>query len=332
MSTAFQSRSWSSTLNDYPYRVMLDIDILNPVYLVRSFYLVCIIAILTARLLSPLRQRFLAYGARTQHTTHETAERVERLKINPDSSKVLDNIASIHVPHSWFTHFYIVSVASSCLWMWSLSSSSNAPLVDRHDSTPYPRQSNQSAFVCVTLMLIQGIRRFLECTNVFQPSNSRMWIGHYAFGLAFYLFTNTAVWVESMNSTSVEETAFSSESSLLLSPRTYLGLASFAVASAVQFQAHSYLANLRKYTLPTQGLFSYLIAPHYTAECVIYLSLAILGAPEQQTCNRTLLCATLLAAVNLGITAEGTKKWMLDKFRDQHHDIKSRWLLVPGVW
>lgn len=331
MSRTTQSGLWSSMLDDFPHLVMLDMDILNPVYFVRSFYLACIIAILTARLLSPLRQRFLAYGARTQHTAHQTPEDLRKSRTKQNSHRVLDKFASIDVPHGWFTHFYILSIASSCLWMWTLFSSRNI-LVGHDYSIPRSRQSSQSMFVCVTLMLIQGIRRFLECTKLFRPSKSRMWIGHYAFGLAFYLFTNVAVWVEGMGPISARETVFSKQSSIASSPRTYIALMGFAVASAIQLKAHSYLANLKKYTLPTQGPFSLLIAPHYTAECLIYLSLAILGAPEQRMFNRTLLCTTMLTAVNLGITAEGTKKWMLDKFLDQRKDINSRWLLIPGIW
>ena len=60
--------------------------------------------------------------------------------------------------------------------------------------------------------------------------------------------------------------------------------------------------------------FQVVISPHYTAECLIYLSFAIMAAPGGAFVNRTLLCAFLFVYVNLSVSASTTKKWYADKF------------------
>ena len=77
--------------------------------------------------------------------------------------------------------------------------------------------------------------------------------------------------------------------------RTFLGILLFILASGFQHDCHAYLASLKTrkpsptsapaspnpssatastYKLPEHPAFAYLIAPHYTAECLIYLALA----------------------------------------------------------
>lgn len=88
----------------------------------------------------------------------------------------------------------------------------------------------------------------------------------------------------------------------------------FLLASGVQHDCHMYLASLPKYTLPMHPAFQVLICPHYTAECLIYLSFAIMGAPGGALVNQTLFCAFLFVYVNLSVSASTTKKWYAEKF------------------
>lgn len=112
--------------------------------------------------------------------------------------------------------------------------------------------------------------------------------------------------------------------------RTMLWLPVFIIASGLQHDCHQYLSSLPKYTLPTLPMFQELICPHYTAECVIYLSLAILAAPEGAIVNRTILASFVFVSVNLSITATKTKKWYADKFSKEA--VASRWVLVPYLY
>ena len=109
-----------------------------------------------------------------------------------------------------------------------------------------------------------------------------------------------------------------------------LGTAGFLVAWSTQHRCHRYLAGLKKYTLPEDGLFQYLVCPHYTCECLLYLSLAVLAAPEGQWFNRTLICAVILIVVNLGVTANGTRTWYIEKFG--RRKVQRRWRMIPFVF
>ena len=84
------------------------------------------------------------------------------------------------------------------------------------------------------------------------------------------------------------------------------------------------------YKLPEHPAFSSLIAPHYTAECLVYVSLAIAAAPQGMWLNWTLVCALVFVAVNLGVTADGTKAWYERQFGRKAVEGKAR--MVPLVW
>jgi len=104
----------------------------------------------------------------------------------------------------------------------------------------------------------------------------------------------------------------------------------FVFAWVNQYRCHKHLAGLRKYSLPSDGLFSHLVCPHYACECLLYFSLAVAGAPQGQWLNRTLLCVTAFAVVNLGVTAAGTREWYADKFGQEA--VAKKWNMIPFVF
>lgn len=116
----------------------------------------------------------------------------------------------------------------------------------------------------------------------------------------------------------------------LLTPRILLGVVVFFFAWAKQNQCHRYLASLQKYTLPSEGWFQYIICPHYTSECLLYVALAFIAAPPGSLFNRTVLCGVIFVAVNLGATAHGTKQWYASKFGP--NQVRRRWKMIPFVF
>jgi len=104
----------------------------------------------------------------------------------------------------------------------------------------------------------------------------------------------------------------------------------FIIASGVQHDCHKYLASLQKYTLPTHPAFQRLICPHYTAECLIYLSLALIAAPEGELMNKTILTALIFVTVNLGVTADASKEWYEAKFGKE--SVAGRWRMIPLIF
>ena len=112
--------------------------------------------------------------------------------------------------------------------------------------------------------------------------------------------------------------------------RTLLCLPIFLMASGIQHDCHHYLSSLKEYTVPKHPLFQWVLCPHYTAECAIYLSLALLAAPGGEIINKSVLCGLLFVVVNLSSTAYNTDKWYKAKFGED--SVRGKWKMLPGIF
>ncbi|KAI7458946.1 hypothetical protein KC351_g17890 [Hortaea werneckii] len=315
---------------------------------IRLTYTLASILVLIVYLLPSLRSRFLAYGPRSLSPSSSGTTSAEREKAATQGNQtpspvtsLLDRLAEWRVPHSWFTSFYAVSIAWSVFWAVQ--------------------------FASWGMVFVQGCRRFWECLALPQsPSKSQMWIGHWILGIGFYTGLSVAVWVE--GAPILASHTFSLADIAVPPPsfRTLCSLLLFIFASGFQHDCHAYLCSLKSpsshtttttsasdnndsdptipkpkdsYRLPTHPAFTHLLVPHYTAESLLYLSLAFLAAPQSQAGGRvfnyTLLAACVFVVVNLGVTAQGTREWYLSRFggsREGRETVLRRWRLVPGVW
>jgi 3-oxo-5-alpha-steroid 4-dehydrogenase 3 / polyprenol reductase len=104
----------------------------------------------------------------------------------------------------------------------------------------------------------------------------------------------------------------------------------FLFAWVNQYRCHAHLAGLKKYSLPDEGLFRHLVSPHYTCECLLYLSLAIAAAPQGEVANKTMLSVLFFVVVNLGLTAAGTRQWYADKFGAEA--VAQKWNMIPFIF
>ena len=307
---------------------------LDPVLFSRVIYLVAASAILVVRLLPPLRKRFLVYGARQAQSRKPASNGSSGSQ--PLLSKLLDAVAELKVPHYRFSDFYIFSLVCTAFWIHQIRRQGFF-IQALQQGTPKPISQDVLGriILCFLLLGVQSSRRLYECLFLSKSSSSsRMWIGHYLIGLTFYFFVNIAIFVDHLYQ----------DHSLLGLPQSPLkgrhfmlnfdaaALAMFAMASVKQHQYHEYLSSLKKYTLPDQHAFCYIIAPHYTAECFIYLSISILAAPQGTFINLTVLCALVFVVVNLGVTAVGTKKWMLNRFAERKDEIEKRSRMIPWIF
>ncbi|KIW73893.1 hypothetical protein PV04_01974 [Phialophora macrospora] len=307
------------------------------VWAIRAFYLFSSLAIVTVRLTPAFADRFLAYGARARRQTTGTHGKRESVEHGHQSvgTQLLDYLATFTVPHSWFTHFYVLSLVCSLTILSTFYYHEYY-----HEATIKQNPNLETAALCAHLMLLQGLRRLLECVYVTQDSASRMWIGHYTIGMAFYIITNVAIWIEHLCQP-LPTSLIATERSALWT-RKILCTVVFLCASERQNRYHRHLSSLKKYTLPEKHAFQYLIAPHYTMECVIYLSMAVLDVPSvinqhrqlptSMTLNWTLFCTLVFVAVNLGVTADGTKEWQRKKFPDESFRIAKRWKIIPWLF
>ena len=293
----------------------------------RTSYLLAALAILVIHAIPALRERFLFYGPRnspvgTKRRSQEKQGWLERL---------LDYISSIKVPHSWFKHFYMLSVVSSMMWLQQLHT--RGPFLQKFmlvTSTERPSMSFDQLVLCWTLLAIQGSRRLYECIILSKPSQSEMWVGHYLLGLLYYLAMGVAIWIEGSPSLMSTDVPLGDVRISAPSISTFVFLPVFLLASGIQHDTHAYLNSLRKYALPSHPAFGSIISPHYTAECAIYLSLAFLAAPKGQLVNRTLLAALTFVVIELGASADVSQKWYMKKFGA--HSVEHKWRMIPGIW
>ena len=149
--------------------------------------------------LPTLRDRFVLYGARSGAEA-KTEDAPEPSSFHHKSTSILlDKAASLRVPHAWFLHFYIVSVASSFFWASQILDFGYPLRV--LCANPEARLSsssmtaNQIALVWL-LMATQGLRRLFESVVFQKKSESTMFVVHWALGLSFYIAMGIAVWIE----------------------------------------------------------------------------------------------------------------------------------------
>ncbi|KAK0193652.1 hypothetical protein F5146DRAFT_1101577 [Armillaria mellea] len=211
--------------------------------------------VLAVNTVPPLRRRFLPYGSRT------VAQQNVQLSPKGSLSAFLDCLATLQVPHRYFTHFYVVSEILRNGHLLS-AIAALAPKID-------PSKAMTKEQILLTCGSCIGF-----------------------LGWAFYAGVGLAVWVEGIQ------------------------------------QMSRHLASLKKYSLPTQPFFRYITC--YTAECLIYLSLAGIAAPPGQIFNKTILAALVFVAVNLGVTAETTRQWYVEKFGEDK--VTALWRIIPFVY
>lgn len=296
----------------------------------------------------------------------KTADAATAGKATMESKKKgpLDWLAGLTVPHSWFTHFYFLAVFWTIFWAaqilvhgsvykfvaayceprsqpFSEGSSSSAstpelltPGTDAFDTEDHsPTMSPHQLSLLFICFLTQTSRRLYEQLSS-PPSSSRMWIGHYAIGLFFYTLLPLSLWTNAIPTISLipQDSAFSTIfylQRLITSPslRTLPTLPIFFLASGLQRDCHTYLAGLKKYSIPEHPFFSRILCPHYAAEIVIYASLAVMGGVGGRVVDGTLAVAAGFVAVILGVAARGNREWYKAKFGEK---VGKRWGLVPG--
>ncbi|KAL1961347.1 hypothetical protein VTO42DRAFT_75 [Malbranchea cinnamomea] len=302
----------------------------------RGGFLLTACAILAINNIPAFRRRFIFYGPRavSSPTKSSLADKAPTPRKDSWVELLLDRIATWNVPHSYFIHFYIVSVISSTLWGIQLATRGPlfravASTINRAWLSEYSMSCHQIV-LCWALLALQGVRRLYECFALTKPSTSKMWFGHWLFGLAFYISMGIAIWIEGTGALLSSDISLGDIRIVAPSLKTMLFLPVFLIASGIQHDCHCYLASLKKYTLPEHPAFVRIICPHYTAECAIYLSLSVLAAPKGSLVNKTIFSGFILAVINLGVSAGTTKEWYIQKFGNDK--VQNKWRMIPRLY
>ncbi|KAK4227705.1 hypothetical protein QBC38DRAFT_363511 [Podospora fimiseda] len=321
---------------------------LTPAEYCQSFFLLSAASVLFIAVLpDDVKKLLVDYGARksdfsspldkdttTTTTTSDTArlQQQEQGKTNTLWNTILSIINTVtsrtQIPHSYFILFYIFSLISCLFWGFQYFSSGS---LLSYITSLQPQQSDNSKIngiqvvVAWTIILLQSLRRIYEHLFVLKPSkSSSMWIIHFILGLAFYFFINISIFIEGASSSALRSAGETTPPILKL----FLSSVLFLYAWTNQFKCHAHLSTLKKYSLPTKGLFQWFICAHYTCEVLLYTSLAIVMAPEGMIFNKTILAAVVFVGVNLGVTARGTRKWYENKFEEK----VGKWNMIPFIF
>jgi len=299
----------------------------------QAFFIVATTATAGVNAVPPLRKPFVVYGARAVRTTTEANADVRRRQaLQGPVDALLDLAAKLQVPHSWFLHFYALSVACSIFWAWQLVTKGMVFSFLVHQTTWNRNVSMTIHQIALTwsVFFLHGCRRLCESILFAKPSNAKMSLAPYVVGMAFYFFMGIAVWVEGLPALVHSGLKPGSIVFSMPSLKIFVAVPLAIFATFVQHDAHRYLSSLKKYTLPDRGLFKLVVCPHYTAECVFYLALAIMAAPNGMAFNRTVVAALVFSVINLCITAESTMVWYQQKFGKEN--VGQRWRMVRWVY
>ncbi|KAI5804369.1 hypothetical protein EDC01DRAFT_779262 [Geopyxis carbonaria] len=311
-----------------------------PTLIQSAFHLACA-SVLLFTFVPALSQRYLGYGktspipAASNSAAPTPAAPAAPI---PVTSRLLDAAQALTVPHGWFSHYYAVGLVAHLVSGWMLIHGGYD--VDRGADGGKGAGAGDSGGMRIQQVLVvwtcfaaQLVRRLYECTYIQKPGTSRMWILHYALGLFFYTGAAAVMVIEGAGAARSFPWTLQAVRALIDAPslKTLLGGLAFIMASGAQHDAHAYLASLRKYSLPTgHPLFAGLVAPHYTAEVVIYGALAVMAAPQGQWVNRTVAAAAGFVGTNLAVAAGVQRKWYEARFGKRSMDGK--WNILPGVY
>lgn len=253
------------------------------------------------------------------------------------------------VKHSWFMGFYIASLACSFFWLAQYLTDGRIMhwIATKQATTSTPGMEPGQVVLLWILMCLQASRRLYEHLFTSKPSNSTMWIVHWALGVVYYVCMSLSVWIEGSGKMphvihdcrkgilterveAILQQNLLSEFPASLPPKALAATLVYLFAWVNQYLCHKHLAGLKKYSLPSRGMFRFLVCPHYTCECLLYLSMAVAGAPKGALFNTTLTCGLLFVVTNLGVTAGTTRQWYVDKFGADA--VNKKWNMVPLLY
>ena len=223
--------------------------------------------------------------------------------------KVID----ICVPKRWFLHFYVIGLSFNCIVLYCilppssfflLPSSSISPISSTPQSNGNDDQQlcvvNLSSLILLGLMVLQTLRRTIECLFISKFTDGSMHVIHYLVGVSFYIVVALSIVKPSIvlkagcglifkaeDNSQIATTAIINDD--VTTPAIYLLIIVYFYVSWIQFQSHFILASLRdssnptlaaRYAVPTGGWFDWVSSPHYLAEIVIYSLFAIISGPH----------------------------------------------------
>ncbi len=271
---------------------------------------------------------------------HSAASHGKLLSLRGSAEKKISSW--MYVPKLFFGHFYAVGLTVSSLCIVGLyfgydvcfglssSGSCGVQMITGH-------LSSKDAIFVLGLLWLHETRRLYECIFVHRWSHGLMSLLAYSVGMLHYILAPFAVLCE----VEIETESSSSVERWKPGLGQLIGAILFVVASVVQHNVHTQLAELRmeKSTtshhqpyklLPHQGFFRRVSCPHYTAEIVLYFGLFLIA--KMGGGGGIALCSMLCFVVsNLSVNAYRMHAWYERTFGEAFKAHR-RARLLPGLW
>jgi len=173
---------------------------MDPAFLCKVFFTLGSAVDIGGTFFPSFRNQVMNYGSRSipmQPTT--TGSRTARNASRSHLQKLFNFMASFQVPHTWFIHYYMISVACSIFWAYQITTQGSVFQFLVHQARRhggYGRMTINQVLLAWSFMMLQGSRRLYECVTLTKPSQSKMWAGLWLIGIAYYVAMSLSVWIE----------------------------------------------------------------------------------------------------------------------------------------
>jgi 3-oxo-5-alpha-steroid 4-dehydrogenase 3 len=254
-------------------------------------------------------------------------------------------LAKLIVPKHYFSHFYVIGLLFALICIVELISFDVCQqplllifLLQHYDTDQGTHHLSKSTCTFgLALLTLHLARRVYESFWIERPSKTAtMHISHYLIGVGFYGAMVFGTWLEGLASFGRSNSQQQNQEGTHITA-TILAITLFLYASYHQYNCHVILASLRKdkkeggYTIPRGDWFEWIVAPHYFADILVYLSLNIL----YQFQNYILVCGLVWTIINLSIVANETQAWYHLHFSTEKYNLSfpnGRWRIIPGCF
>lgn len=235
----------------------------------------------------------------------------KRYSKNAEQRTISEMFLEWRVSKNMFISFYILGSILSV-----------AALVGGYSCTTFYRYP-------LTLYLVHVMRRWWESVCMTEYGKSSMHVSGLVVGFLHYLFVPLTL-------VGCRKDEFSGSTNAIVWQIIVSSL--FAMANVQQFLCHRMLYQLKKdnvlklkrYSLPTEGLFRLVCCPHYFAEILIYLSIWML-CPS----SMSLLALLFWVSSNLMVVSHNQMTWYRSNFPEvlaTGDKLKTWKRIFPYVW
>jgi 3-oxo-5-alpha-steroid 4-dehydrogenase 3 len=148
---------------------------MDPATACKAFFAIGTVTDLGGTLLPAFRKNVMNYGSRSEQPSDLKPTSTPQDK--DALTRLIEKIGELQVPHSYFTHYYLVSVGSSIFWGHQIFTKGRLLKLLVAGSQGKTGMTANQVLLAWALMSTQGSRRLYESLRITKPGKSKMWAG-----------------------------------------------------------------------------------------------------------------------------------------------------------